>query len=169
MGQTQRGNNNTYCQDNELNWLNWGLLEVNGELFNFVKHCIAFRKAQPALRSPVHVSNGAADGIKLSWHGTRAWNADWSGAARTLAFMLHGHPTPPGVKGLDYIYVAMNMHWEANWFELPGLPPGMSWRVSTNTGVSPPGDTWRVGAEPRLPEQAGFLVGERSVVVLVGR
>ncbi len=63
----------------------------------------------------------------------------------------------------------MNMHWEANWFELPRLPEGMSWHVSTNTGVSPPEDRWPVGAEPTVSDQDGFLVGERSVVVLVGR
>jgi glycogen operon protein len=170
MGRTQRGNNNTYCQDNELNWLDWRLLDANAELFAFVKHCIALRMAHPALRSSEHLDHcHGPESVMLSWHGTQAWHADWSGTTRTLAFLLHGRPPLAGMQGLDYIYVALNMDGEAHWFELPRLTPGMSWHVSVNTGVSPPGDKWCLGAEPALAEQAGILVGDRSVVVLVGR
>src|SRR5262249_18427752 len=70
MGRTQRGNNNAYCQDNELGWLDWGLLAANAELFAFVKHCIAFRKAHPALRNSQHPGHDpTAGGFLLSWHG----------------------------------------------------------------------------------------------------
>jgi glycogen operon protein len=170
MGRSQQGNNNTYCQDNDLNWLDWRLLDSNAEIFGFVKDCIAFRKAHPALRGREYFGfdNRPGEEALLSWHGTRAWHPDWSGMARTLAFMLHGYPLP-GEDGLEALYVALNMHWEAHWFELPGLTPGMSWRVSINTGVAPPGDRWPPGEEPVLPDRAGILVGERSVVVLVGR
>jgi glycogen operon protein len=169
VGHSQRGNNNTYCQDNDLTWLDWHLLQDNADLFAFVKHCIAFRKAQPALRSHEYLDHAAAEElITLSWHGTRAWQADWSGISRTLAFMLHGHPLP-GEARTDAIYVAMNMHWEAHWFELPRLTPGMHWHASINTGVAPPGDRWPIGAELLLSDQTGILVGERSVVVLVER
>src|SRR5204862_1051833 len=58
VGRSQRGNNNTYCQDNELNWLDWRLVDANADLFAFVKHCIAFRKAHPALRSREHLDRG---------------------------------------------------------------------------------------------------------------
>ncbi len=170
MGRTQRGNNNTYCQDNDLNWLDWELLQENAEIFSFVQHCIAFRKKHPSLRTGVHLNQGGgADGIKLSWHGTQAWRADWSGISRTLAFMLSGPPTASDVKGLDHIYVAMNMHWEATWFELPATAPWMSWYLSSNTGAPPPDDKCPIGAEQKLPDQSGIIVGPRSVVVLVGR
>jgi glycogen operon protein len=171
MGRTQGGNNNTYCQDNEGNWLDWRLLDESAELFAFVKHCIAFRKAHPALRSREHLEQGrpGPETVALSWHGTRAWQADWSGTSRILAIMLHGRRPQAGVTGLDFIYVAMNMHWEAHRFELPALGPGLSWRASINTGAAPPGDRFPVGDEPELPEQGGLLVGDRSVVVLVGR
>ena len=73
MGRTQGGNNNTYCLDNELNWLDWRLLETNHGLFRFFKNMIAFRRAHPVLRSKSHfrnqdyVGSGYAD---ITWHGT---------------------------------------------------------------------------------------------------
>jgi isoamylase len=171
MGRTQCGNNNTYCQDNERNWLDWRLRDANAELFAFVKHCVAFRMAHPALRSREHLERGrqAPERGALSWHGTRAWHADWSGTSRVLAFMLHGRRPQPGVGGLDSIYVAINMHWEPHWFQLPALGPGLSWRVGINTAAATPADRSPIGEEPVLPEQGGVLVGDRSVVVLVGR
>jgi glycogen operon protein len=171
VGRTQCGNNNTYCQDNEQNWLDWRLLDANAELFAFVKHCIAFRMAHPALRSREHLERGhpAPERVALSWHGTRAWHADWSGTSRILAFMLQDRPPQPGVEGVDSLYVAMNMHWETHWFQLPALGSGRSWRVSINAAAAAPADWFPIGEEPVLPEQGGILVGDRSVVVLVGR
>jgi glycogen operon protein len=67
------------------------------------------------------------------------------------------------------IFVAQNMYWDALPFELPGLPPEKGWHVSTNTGMPSPEDIHPPGAEPRLADQKAFLVGGRSVVILVGR
>ena len=89
IGRTQQGNNNTYCQDNELNWMDWTQLESNAELFRFFKHVIAFRHAHPVLRNRWHFSNrdyvgsGYAD---ITWHGTKAWSADWSDSNRLAGF-----------------------------------------------------------------------------------
>ena len=172
IGRTKYGNNNTYCHDNELNWLDWNLLEKNADLFKFFKHCIAFRKAHPVLRNQWHFRNcdymgsGYAD---ITWHGTQAWNADWSDSSRTLAFMLCGKHAKQGDAEDSYIYVAMNMHWEAHSFELPGLHPGMKWRVFANTGATSPHDSWEPGTEPVLENQSGLLLGDRSVAILVGK
>ncbi len=172
MGRTKLGNNNTYCHDNELNWLDWTLLETNADLFKFFKHCIAFRKAHPVLRNRQHFQNrdyvgsGYAD---ITWHGTQAWNADWSDSSRTLAFMLCGKHAKQGTVEDNYIYVAMNMDYLAYWFELPGLPEGIQWHVFANTGVTPAEDSWEPGKEPLLENQYGLLIGERSVVILVGK
>jgi isoamylase len=171
VGRSQNGNNNTYCHDNELNWLNWDLLQTNASLFRFVKHCIHFRHAHPVLRNHWHFQNrdyansGYAD---ITWHGKQAWNADWS-SDNTLAFMLCGKHAKGGTAEDNFIYVAMNMHWEANWFEIPGLPAGMQWYVSINTGALAPDDCWEIGKEPVLDNQQGILLGDRSLVVLVGR
>ena len=172
IGRTKHGNNNTYCHDNQLNWLDWQLLESNIDLFRFFKHCIAFRKAHPVLRNRQHfqdrdyVGSGYAD---ITWHGTQAWNADWSPDSRTLAFMLCGKHARQGTYTDNYIYVAMNVHWQANWFELPGLPAGINWHVFANTGAASPEDIWQPGTEPQLENQTGMLLGDRSVVILIGK
>ena len=172
VGRTQKGNNNTYCHDNELNWLDWTLLETHADLFRFFKHCIAFRKAHPVLRNWSHFQNvdyvgsGYAD---ITWHGTQAWNADWSASSRTLAFMLCGKHAKGGTIKDNFIYVAMNMHWEAHWFEIPGLPEGINWHIFANTGAIPPEDSWEPGTEPVLENQDGLLIGDRSLAILVGK
>ncbi len=172
VGRTQCGNNNAYCHDDELTWLDWTLLETNQELFRFVKNCIAFRNGHPVLRSNLHFRNedylgtGYAD---ITWHGTRAWQADWSEGSRVLAFMLCGRHARSGTAVDDYIYIAMNMHSEALPFEIPRLPAGKRWHVFANTSGVPPEDVSDPGAEPPLADEAEFVVGGRSVAILVGR
>ncbi|MDQ4100430.1 MAG: glycogen debranching protein GlgX, partial [Chloroflexota bacterium] len=151
VGRTQLGNNNTYCHDNELNWLDWTLMQSNADLLRFFGRCIAFRKAHPVLRGSSHLRNqdylgtGYAD---VTWHGTRAWHVDWSEHSRILAFMLCGKHAGCGRQTDNYLYVAMNMHWEDHVFELPALPDGMRWHVFANTSVDPPEDVWEPGGEP---------------------
>lgn len=172
IGRSQNGNNNAYCHDSELTWMDWGLLQKNADLFQFVRRCIAFRHAHPVLRSPQHfqhqdvVGSGYPD---ISWHGTEPWQPDWSNESRRLAFLLCGRHAKAGTVTDDYIYVAMNLHWETHWFNLPDLPVGMEWHLFVNTGMPSPEDAWIPGDEPRLENQQGLLVGDRSVVVLVGR
>jgi isoamylase len=172
VGRTQGGNNNTYSQDNDLNWLDWTLVQKNADILRFFQNMIAFRKAHPVLRNRWHLHNrdmvgsGYAD---ISWHGVKAWQADWSGTSRVLAFLLCGKHARGGTVRDNYIYVAFNTHWEGLWFELPGLPDGLQWHISANTAMPSPQDIWTPGQEPRLDNQSGLLVGDRSAVVLVGK
>ncbi|MFN5514551.1 MAG: glycogen debranching protein GlgX [Cyanobacteriota bacterium] len=169
VGRTQQGNNNTYCHDNELNWLDWTLAEREQDLLKFCQDCVAFRHAHPVLRNPYHFQNRDYVGSgypDISWHGVKAWNADWS-SGHVLAFLLCGAHAKGGTVRDDFIYVAMNLHWQAHWFELPQLPSEQGWFVFANTGAAP--SSWAPGSEPRLENQQGILVGERSVVILVGR
>lgn len=170
IGRTKNGNNNTYCHDNHLNWLDWSLLEKNADLFKFFKNCIAFRKAHPVLRNPDHFQNRDYVGSgypDISWHGTKAWYADWS-TNHTIAFLLCGKHAKQGLVEDNYIYVAMNMHWETQWFEIPGLPSERQWKIFANTGANSPEDSWEPGTEPLLENQNGLLLRDRSVVILVG-
>lgn len=172
VARTQKGNNNTYCQDNDLNWLDWDLLNSQGELFRFYKNLIRFRLAHPVLRNRWHLRNQDRIGSgypDISWHGTQAWNADWSSSSRVLAFMLDGKQARGGMVEDDDIYVAMNMHWDSLWFELPRLPEGKNWHVFANTSAPAPEDVWDTGHEPILDKQNGILLGGRSVVILVGK
>jgi isoamylase len=166
MGRTQQGNNNTYCHDNPLNWLDWTFLEKNADLFNFVKRCIAFRRTHRVLRNAEHfhhcdTGSGYAD---ITWHGTKAWSADWSFSSRVLAFLLSGQHCQD-----DYIYVAMNMHFSPLEFELPRLPLGWQWFVFANTGCDHPEDIWEVDKELLLADQSSILIAERSLITLVGK
>jgi len=166
-GRTQKGNNNTYCQDNDLSWFDWGLVEQNADLVRFARNMTAFRSAHPVLRQPGHLTHTDRSGQgyrDLSWHGTRPWAPDWSDSSRTFAFMLSG-----GHLGDNFIYVAANSHWQALEFGLPDLPPGLAWHVAVNTSMPTPEDIAAPGQEPALGGQRGFLVGAYSVIVLVGR
>ena len=171
VGRTQNGNNNTYCHDNELSWLDWDLQTKNAEILEFVKHSVAFRRSHPVLRNPNHfrnqdyVGSGYAD---ITWHGTKAWTVDWSDGNRAIAFLLCGKHAKRGTVEDNYIYVAMNMHWQTQWFEIPGLPPSLQWHVFANTGAVFP-SSYLPGTEPVLENQSGLLVGDRSVVILVGK
>jgi isoamylase len=172
VARTQYGNNNTYCHDNELNWLNWNLVEENADLYRFFKNITAFRHAHPALRNRWHFSNrdymgsGCAD---ISWHGVQAWHADWSETSRVLAFMLDGKHAKNGTAHDDSIYVALNMYWDALPFELPKLSFGMKWHMAVNTSMPSPQDIYEPGHEPVIGDQSHVLVGGRSVTVLVGK
>ena len=133
---------------------------------------IALRNAHPVLRSSSHFQNrdyvgsGFAD---ITWHGTKAWCVDWSPSSHTLAFMLCGRHAKGGTVDDTTIYVAMNMHWQMHGFELPQLPHAMQWHVFANTDAASPEDIWAVGEEKKLLNQTEFLVGPRSVVILLGK
>jgi isoamylase len=172
VGGTRRGNNNAYCHDTELNWLDWTLCESNADLWRFFKSCIAFRKAHPVLRISTHfrnadyVGSGYAD---ITWHGVQAWNADWSDSSRMLAFMLCGKHARGGTAVDDYLYVGINMHWECHVFDLPALPGRLQWHVFANTSKPSPEDIWEPGKESLLSDQRHFLMGAQSVAILVGK
>jgi glycogen operon protein len=167
VGRTQQGNNNAYCHDSPLTWLDWDLQEQNAELFRFCQLLIAFRQRHPALRQAHHAGPGASEGniLQITWHGTRAERPDWAPHSRVLACML----CSSGAAGPDVMYVAMNMYWEPLTFELPSPPPGQHWHVFANTAVPPPADIWEPGQEPALPEPPEARLEGRAILVLVAR
>jgi isoamylase len=171
VGRSQQGNNNAYCQDTDISWMNWQLKEQNADLFEFFKECIEFRRRHPVLRNGYFLreedynERGCAD---LTWHGTKVGRPNWASNSHRLAFMLCGEYAKGGLATDDNIYVAMNLHWNEATFELPPLAEGLSWHVFVNTG-----DVQQqfhpAGQEPRLKNQSKILLGSRSVVILVGR
>ena len=82
--------------------------------------------------------------------------------------MLCGKHAKGGTVQDDYIYVAINMHWEALPFELPALPQGMSWHIFANTSMPSPQDIWEPGSEPEVGN-SDLIIGGRSIAILVGR
>jgi len=171
-GRTQNGNNNTYCHDDEINWLDWTLLGRNADLVRYMRGMVHFRHVHPVLRNRYHfqhrdyVGSGYPD---ISFHGIQAWNCDRSFYSRVFAFLLCGEHAKQGALQDDFIYAAMNMYWEALNFQPPSLPECMKWHVFANTGVPSPKDIHEIGQEPMLEDQNNILVGPRSIIVLVGR
>ena len=168
IGRTQGGNNNAYCHDNDITWVDWTLLEKNAELFRYVREVVAFRHAHPVLRRRAPFTHTDVVGSAypdISFHGTQPWAPDWDGTSRVLAWMLCGkHARVPD----DSIYVVANAYWEALPFTPPAPPPGAWWHVFANTSMAPPEDVHEVGKEPRITDSA-ITVGPRSVMVLVAR
>lgn len=128
FGNTQEGNNNAYCQDNETGWVSWKELRANREQFAFVKELIALRKAHPVLHNKIplrgtdYISCGCPD---VSRHGTKAWYVDYSNYSRTLAMLFCGKYAMLDRNTPDQsIYIAANMHWEPHTFDLPDVGGG---------------------------------------------
>lgn len=137
FGNSQNGNNNAYCQDNETSWLDWRLFEENIELFKFVQKLILFRKMHKAFhmdhaaRMADYKSLGYPD---VSWHGASAWKIDTEYFRKQLGIMYWGayHDAPNGRKDNTY-YVAYNMHWGMHNLGLPKLPVGVVWKEVINS------------------------------------
>jgi len=161
FGRSQHGNNNAYCLDSAISWVDWSLLESNADLHRVVKALIHFRKGHPALR----VNN--FDGIPnehlpcCSFHGNQPWQPDWSDQSRQLAWMMAARE-PNNPLSTDIVYVATNMAHYASWFTLPDPPPTYQWRLCFNTGDG----TQPVHHDQPVFEESGLLLGERSVVIL---
>jgi isoamylase len=172
VGRTQNGNNNAYCHDAELGWFDWTGVDRNADLLGFVRNLIAFRHAQPVLRSQWHLTGrdylggGYAD---VSWHGTNAWEADWSSGSRVLAFLLAGNHARGGTVPGDDVYVAMNMYWQGLEFHPPQAPNGRRWHVAANTGASTPFDSFSPGSEPLLEDQGSVGLSAHSTLILVSK
>ena len=176
IGHSKGGNNNSYCHDDEINYLDWDALRTNSALFRFTQHLIHFRKAHPVLRrrsylkhQPSAALNGAQFCQSISFHGREPWSPDWSQESRQLAVMLCGADTAVEDAPADIIYLIMNAFWETASFALPRLPQRLRWHVAVNTSMGPPDDSYPPGQEIRLEDQDAMIVGARSVVILVGR
>jgi isoamylase len=171
VARTQRGNNNAYCHDGELTWFDWAQVDKEADLLRFARRAIAFRRAHPALRRPVHTI-GQANGTRgdlfpdVSWHGTAPWRPDWSHHNRLLAVLLYDR-TDKGDH--DCVYVAMNTYWEPLELKLPTLPEPLSWHLFADTAAQPPHDAHEPGQEPPLADQERLTVGPRSTAVLTAR
>lgn len=113
---SQGGNNNAYCQDNRVSWLDWNDNKQSGELFAFIQKLIAIRKQNAVLSDVIEYAGSECvyHGLpKLSFHGTRAWYPDFAAWSRTLGVMFAGDEK-------NY-YVIFNMHWEPHEFEIPKM------------------------------------------------
>jgi glycogen operon protein len=167
IGRTQRGNNNTYCHDSELAWMDWTVVERNAELLRFVKQLLLFRNTHAALRGGMffrHADYLGAGMPDISFHGTQPFSPDFSPASRCLAWMLCGRYANPGHED---IYVAVNSYWDGLPFQLPRTTDGGPWKVLVNTSMPAPEDIHEACSGPSILDER-VIVGGRSVMVLTG-
>ena len=158
---TRFGNNNPYCQDNAISWLDWSLLDRNKEMFEFFRYMIAFRMDHPAIRWDLEPSYIGFPSMSI--HGLTPWMPDAPESAYVTCVLFSGYDEENERE--DLVYVAVNAHWDAAEMCLPDLPDGYCWRITVNTG-DPKQQTF---AEKEMPvAEKNLLLGERSVIVFTG-
>jgi isoamylase len=165
---TQKGNNNAYCQDNEVSWVNWELAEQNVNFQRFVRELIWLRHRHPALRRKSFFrgpSPNAAVGPDVIWHGTEPGQPDFSPNSRTLAVALDGRLSG-GEPDRDF-YIACNAWHNALPFRAPLSPSGRRWRRLIDTALPPPNDLVPEDAGPEVPPGAVYAVAPHSLVVFL--
>ena len=170
LGRTQRGNNNAYCQDNEISWLDWE--DVDSKLLKFTQQIIEFRKQHPVFRRPKWFQGRSIRGndVKdLAWFrpdGEQMSDEDWgAGFAKSLGVFLSGDEIPSvdaaGRRIVDQsFYLIFNAHWEPVEFTLPGERWGKSWSrvLDTRNGAAPTEGEWQRAAGTRINIEARSLV-----------
>lgn len=168
---TQKGNNNAYCQDNEINWFDWNLAEKNRDMFRFFTQMIAFRKSHPSLqRSRFFTGQANQRGlVDLSWHGCRLYNPGWNDpSSQVLAFTMGGFSEGDSLEDVDEdIHVMLNMDWKDLDFDVPPLAE-RKWYKVVDTFQSSPNDITDLREEAVISEN-NCHVKNRSVVVLISR
>jgi glycogen operon protein len=125
---SQMGNNNAYCQDNKISWLDWNDLEKNKDVYEFFKKVIAFRKEHPVMRrKDFYIGMNSSGYPELSFHGERPWELNSSSPFHTFGFM-YAETVKDHVAGYDcFIYCGVNTYWEERKLELPIIPEKMRW------------------------------------------
>ncbi|HKN41965.1 MAG TPA: alpha-amylase family glycosyl hydrolase, partial [Sphingomicrobium sp.] len=161
---TQRGNNNAYCQNNEISWFDWASSEKHADIHRFAKTLIAMRMNR---HLPIERLDQTLNELlrrqPFTWHGVRLNAPDWSHDSHTLAatVALPGYPV--------MLHLIVNAFWEALEFELPALMEGgAAWRRCLDTSLDAPADICGWNDAPSVQERT-YRVHPRSVVVLMAR
>src|SRR5205085_799750 len=145
---SQQGNNNAYCQDNEISWLDWTLLSKHADVHRFVSMLVAHRLLRDLQEEYQGGSlNQLLQKSKKAWHGVKLDHPDWSHWSHTFAF------TAESKKEKHVVHLILNAYWEPLEFELPLVSGagGGSWQRWIDTSLDSPEDTAEWQAAPRFP------------------
>jgi glycogen operon protein len=159
---TQQGNNNAYCQDNEICWFDWRLLERHADIHRFVKVLNEFRLRRDVVTERGRLSlNQLLQRTRIDWHGVKLNEPDWSDQSHVLAFTLRS------LQARFFLHAMFNAHWEPSTFELPPVPAEspQGWRRCIDTALASPDDIYPWEKAPLVAE-ATYVVQPRSVVLL---
>lgn len=164
FGNSQNGNNNAYCQDNKIGWVNWDQKQKNQVFAEFVKKLIMFRKRMSVFQN-LHMLTGqdylACGSPDISWHGTRAWYPDFTADSRLLGVLLNGRYAT----GEDNrsVYVVFNMNWEDASIGFPRPDKGQCWKLWIDTAKTEE----FIQERQKRGERKEYYMKARSVAVFV--
>jgi len=162
MARTQKGNNNAYCQNNAVSWVDWSLLETNQALWRFVQGLIALRKQHTTLRQVCALNGRAFDEALcegVTFHGVTLEQPDWSHFSHSLAVQFHAATDDVG------FYLLANAYHQPLAF---ALPPKVRWARLVDSALPPPHDL-EMEEDAPLHEGNSYLVQPNSVVLLIER
>lgn len=158
---TQKGNNNTYCQNNELNWFDWSAVEREEEMLHYVQNLIHFNQSLVLYKQERLLEvRYASQHPHLSWHGVRLGQPDWSEDSHALAFSLRHYEAD------EYLHVMINAYWQPLPFELPLLGHGDRWHRILDTALPPPQDFQPLAKATPIFSKT-YRLETRSIAVLM--
>jgi isoamylase len=153
---TQRGNNNAYCQDNEVSWFDWSLLEKHKEIHRFTRGMIAFRRSHPVLRKETFYTDA-----EIKWFAPNGANPNWADQQqKSFACLILGQTEP----GLFLLFSADTQPVD---FSIPASRAGKIWRLAVDTSRPAPDDLFDPGKEPSMQGQISFRLEPRSSAILL--
>lgn len=162
FGDTRFGNNNPYCQDNKISWLDWSLLKRNQDMFEFCRYMIAFRKKHPVLRQ--NLSHSTLGLPQISFHGIYPNQPDFANWSHSICVMFAGHI--PQTEQEDIVFIAVNAHYTPLVLTPPSLPGRWHWHIAVHTGNNGP----IFYSQEEMPAaDASLTFTERSIMILVAR
>ena len=162
FGRTQHGNNNAYCEDNEISWYNWEYLERNHDLFRFARELIAFRKRHPVLREEKFYTDR-----QIHWFNEEGGNPDWNGLGRTLGCLIVPEQAEAPT-GNHILCLLFNTDTTEKEFNLPPIPQDMGkWHLALDTALTSPEDILEQGREKPLEDQKRYVLKGKSMVIVV--
>jgi glycogen operon protein len=172
FARSQRGNNNAYCQDNEISWFDWTAVSRNSDLVEFFRKAIAFTRRFPTLQRRKFLlgKDLDADGVPdLKWFGPDGGEPRWQDeSARTLCYQLDTSDDGARLE-VDRLYFILNAHFEPQWVRLPQLGASKHWYRAIDTSLPAGEDFAETGRETLIDPSDHYIANPRSTVVLVSR
>ncbi len=169
---TQRGNNNAYCQDNEMSWFDWREVERHRDVQTFFKKAIALTRRYPVLQGRKFFTGRDSNGNgipDIQWFGRNLDDPAWNDPElRTLCYMVDGSEEPGG-RGDYVLFFILNADHRMQFTRLPSLPRGKQWKRVIDTSLEAGDDFLGEGREVPIDPPERYLVNPRSTVVLLGK
>ncbi len=174
FGRSQQGNNNSWCQDNEISWIDWSLAEKNAGLLRFFRECIALRRKYPLFRRTSFFNGVDANHIHrpdITWQSLEPGSQDWSAESRTLAFTLHRTGAEEWCDSDFFVMINGSREHSAE-FTVPQIPhPGGNavWRMIMDTAAQSPGDIVDFENSTAVEPASSVAVPFMGLIVLQSR